>query len=162
MPKLTEQEIQSLKPPKCAWFMTVTLKPKVYKYSTTTQFELSVQELEHICILHSTAFAFVPEITKQGNVHYHGWITFFDTLNKIHFINNIKKRHNMLGFLKINDQPIEEVDRTYQYIIKELKPITAKAINSVRSIVTTNLNTSSVEVNLCEASNGLNYDNSEF
>lgn len=115
-------------------FVTITLSPKVYKYSSTTQFEFTVHELE--CALRSSSelFQCVPELTNDGNVHYHAWVKFNDKYQLVSFINKIKRMRGRFGFVKVNRETIENVSRVKEYMLKEYK-ITDKTIKSVRPLI---------------------------
>lgn len=136
MPKPTVDHILALKPPQQSYFLTVTIKPKLYKYSSTTQYDLTVGELAHILETCCKDYACFPELTERSNIHWHGWITFRDRLNQHTFVNKCKT-NKMLGMIKINDQVITDTNRTHAYIIKDLQ-LTYKVINTNRILIVTN------------------------
>lgn len=110
-------------------FTTLTLSPKIYKYQPITQYELTVNDIEKYLRSYTCKTTYSVELTQDGNVHYHTISYFNDKLQKLLFINSIKK-NKTLGFLKITSNPIitpEQLNRAAQYLIKELN-ITAKII----------------------------------
>lgn len=124
----------SIEPLEGSMFVTVTVSPKLYKYSSTTQFEMTCHELECLLKSQSSAFQCVPELTWNGNVHYHAWVKFDNKDRIITFVNKVKRLHHKFGFTKINNDVIIERERVANYMLKEYK-ITNKAIKSVRPIV---------------------------
>lgn len=114
------------------YFITVTLKPKVYKFLTATQFDITRLHLIEQLHKHTDKFIIVPEVTKLGNVHYHGII--HSSRGIVSFINAIKKQgKNNIGFMKVTPNPLdskENLDRAYEYVTKDLN-ITGNYINNM-------------------------------
>lgn len=80
-------------------FVTITIKPKLYKYQSTTQYELTFPEIR--TILHNTSDVIGNvELTNDGNIHYHAIVLFQSKLQRITFLNTAK-RNRSLGFVKI-------------------------------------------------------------
>lgn len=110
-------------PPTNSWFVTITLPPKLYKYSSVTQYELTYGEIQHIMYSCCADFECIPEHTQQGNLHYHGWFTVAEVTSKILLMNKLK-RSRQLGFIKLTTEPIitdESIRKTHTYMIKEYK-----------------------------------------
>lgn len=99
-------------------FITITLKPKLYKFSSITQFELSFPYVHHV--LDQRDCIFVAEHTNQGNIHYHAMFEgngygFVSTINQL-------KKCKSLGHVHIS--PLLQGDmqriRSYLYMCKSL------------------------------------------
>lgn len=125
-------------PPEGSYFITITLKPKLYKYSSTTQYELSYGTIQHI--LHTTVqdYEVVPEHTKDGNLHYHAWIYSSNPCAKILCLNRLK-RDRSLGYIKLTPEIIikeDQIIRVQEYLCKEFS-YTVKILRSVprRSLI---------------------------
>lgn len=99
------------------WFITITLKPKIYKIESKFQYMHTSLEVENICYRHG-CMLICPELTKDGNVHYHGIMNFKSNVSRINFCNTLKKSR-IIGYFKINSSPIEMWERTMNYIVKE-------------------------------------------
>lgn len=111
-------------------FITITLKPKLYKFQATTQYELTVCEIQHIFNQRCNDTTFVCEITEAGNIHYHAMTIFTDKVRKLCFIDAIK-RNKHFGFMKITPNSIDHIDnltRSANYLTKELL-VTSKILN---------------------------------
>lgn len=119
-------------PMKGSYFITVTLKPKLYKYPSTTQFEMTACQLEVYANQYATNFDILPELTNEGNIHYHGWLLFPDNLHKFKFQDKVKKDKN-LGFIKINTEPIIDCQRVAEYMTKSFD-ITSKIVRSPKAL----------------------------
>lgn len=102
-----------------AYFLTITLKPKLYKYSSITQLELTNNTVYQILYRCSKSFICVAEHTQAGNIHYHAVVAFGDKLRKIMMI-NMFKRNKDIGFVKIEDLPIVNKTKVSEYITKDL------------------------------------------
>lgn len=104
------------------YFLTVTIKPKFYKYGSGTQFDITRPTMSQV--LYNSRFAlYVPEHTKQGNIHYHAIVKFKDEVNKIFILNSLKAKRD-LGFIKLTPAPIKDKDalkRSVTYMVKDLK-----------------------------------------
>lgn len=104
------------------YFVTITLKPKIYKFLTVTQFDITRLHLVEQLSKHTDKFILVPEVTKLGNIHYHAII--HNSRGIVSFINAIKKQYkNNIGFMKVTPNPLdnkESLDRAYEYLVKDL------------------------------------------
>lgn len=124
----SHQIIEYLRSCRHAHFLTVTLKPKLYKFSSITQLELTNNDLFHILYGSTASYHCVSEHTSSGNVHYH---ILFDTINEysaIMLINKLKK-HRSFGFVKL-DKDIHDLVKVSEYMTKDLYN-TAKIFTSV-------------------------------
>lgn len=104
-----------------SYFFTITLKPKLYKYSSVTQYELTYGTIQHHLMTTVQDFEFVPEHTQQGNIHYHGWIYDNNPLQRINLLNKLK-RDRTLGFIKMTPEVIitnEQIKRSHDYLCKD-------------------------------------------
>lgn len=111
-----------------AHFLTVTLKPKLYRFSSITQLELTNHDLYQILYVTTSSYHCVAEHTSSGNVHYH---ILFDTINDysaIMLINKLKK-HRSFGFVKL-DKEIYDLLKCAEYMTKEIYN-TSKIFTSV-------------------------------
>lgn len=102
-------------------FVTITLKPKLYKYQALTQYELTHQIIEKL-LSNTQLSSYVVELTLDCNVHYHAIVKFRDKFNRILFMNSAKKSRE-IGFIKITPTPItkdEQLVRTITYMLKDL------------------------------------------
>lgn len=111
-----------LKPLRGSQFITITLKPKLYKYSSVTQFELTKHDIGMAICASSSDFCMIPEHTAVGNIHYHAWFKPSNDLSTITLMNKLKKMRNV-GFIKLTPEKIESNDsitRSYNYMNKDL------------------------------------------
>lgn len=111
-----EEVIARLRKPNGGYFITVTLKPLLYIKPASYQFACTINELLKILNNNCYDFGYVTELTDNSNVHYHAWVEFKNINNKHKFINAFKKS-KVLGFCKVNTEPIVEIERTYNYMI---------------------------------------------
>lgn len=103
------------------FFITITLPVKLYKYTTTTQYELTRGYLSHILMTTADKYVFVPECTRQGNVHYHA-LVYVKGKPPILCINKIKTCRNF-GMMKVTPTPVdtkESLVRCKEYLKKDL------------------------------------------
>lgn len=84
-------------------FITITLKPKLYKYSSITQLEITNHELYNILYCSTKDFIAVAEHTKQGNIHYHAIFSAQTNVSNILLMNKLKKNKNF-GFIKFDGE----------------------------------------------------------
>lgn len=101
------------------YFITITIKPKFYKYTSVTQFELSNGEVVGIFNTLTKDYIVVPEHTKAGNIHYHAVVTFREDTQRISFINKLKK-NSTLGFVKFDTNEIRNSLKVMEYMTKDL------------------------------------------
>lgn len=119
--KLTEQDVETwLLNHLTAKFITVTLKPKVYKYSSITQLELTNNVLYQILYNCTDSFICVAEHTKQGNVHYHALVYFHTDSSFILLMNKLRKQKEF-GFIHTNGNIIQSHKECAKYILKDIK-----------------------------------------
>lgn len=100
-------------------FFTITLKPKLYKYSSITQLELTNMKLFHLIYSCCRHYIVVAEHTKQGNVHYHA-IVDVDDLSKMLLLNLLKKQKEF-GFIKMDPNQIVHKKACAEYLCKSLR-----------------------------------------
>lgn len=103
---------------KIVTFVTITLKPRLYKYSFNTQYELSQREIAHMLTIHSNDFVMVAEATKSGNVHFHAIIIADDIYHQVTIINKFKKDKN-LGFIHIKEVN-SDLSPIINYMLKDI------------------------------------------
>lgn len=99
-------------------FLTVTLKPKLYKYSSITQLEVTNHTLYGILYTTADDFLCVAEHTKQGNIHYHAIVNCSTKYSKILMLNKLKKAKE-IGFIKFDDE-INSITKTAEYMVKDV------------------------------------------
>lgn len=113
-------------------FLTITLQPKLYKYSSVTQFELTHGLIEHIFEQTVDDFEMIPEHTGQGNIHYHAWFKFSRDPQKILAMNKLRRTRS-LGFIKLTPDRIltdEGIKKVHNYMNKDFDT-TRKGLASV-------------------------------
>lgn len=103
----------------CDYHMTVTLKPRLYKYTVQEQIDLTAEKLRIVLI--DTLNTCVIECTKSYNIHYH--IIFKVPLHLTNnprkfIIDRLRNFHNFFGYIKI-DQVIH-YDKYIDYIRKDI------------------------------------------
>lgn len=101
------------------YFITITLKPDLYKYSSITQYEMTVNAVKEILAKYNNYYVMVAEHTADANIHYHAMIVPRDRYANIALINKLKKGR-LFGFIKQNSEPVIERQRTFNYLKKEL------------------------------------------
>lgn len=103
--------------------VTITLNPKMYKYKSFTQYEISINEVRRLCDTLSYRYVFVPELTAQGNIHYHVLARFHTRLQEITFVNKTKSKSPIFGFSKLSKpcSELSEVNRCLHYMFKDLE-----------------------------------------
>lgn len=99
-------------------FMTITLKPKLYKYSSLTQLELTNNVVFGYLYACVDDFICVAEHTANGNIHYHAIIQASKS-QKILLINKLKKER-LLGFIKLEPDTIRNPLKCSEYITKDV------------------------------------------
>lgn len=102
-----------------SWFYTITLNPKLYKYTFNTQYDITRFEVMKILDI-SDHYSFVVEATKDGNCHYHAWCYCNNPFSRILIINKFKSS-KFIGYVMLNREPIIDTQRTYNYMIKDYK-----------------------------------------
>jgi len=105
-------------PPVGSPFLTVTLNPTWYSRKAADQFKQSKDMLKNILKKFSDEFLMIAELTKQGNVHYHGWIKYrtdHETID-IHLLDTLKVLG--LSHMKKIDKIEGSQKKTLEYMFK--------------------------------------------
>ena len=103
--------------PNCS-FLTITIKPKLYKYNSITQLEMVNSSLYKLLFKHTDKYVCVAEHTKQANIHFHAIVSFVDTSRKIGLINSLKN-HKDIGFIKFDSEISNDI-KCSEYMTKDL------------------------------------------
>lgn len=103
-------------------FVTVTLKPKLFKYQSLTQYELTKNEFTHLLQITTDKSVWVVELTKDGNVHYHFMALVHSKFHRFNMINKFKAKQ-IFGFIKVSNSVESEdsLNRVAQYLTKEIE-----------------------------------------
>lgn len=107
-------------------FITITLKPSLYKYSSNTQLELTISHLK-VILDRLGEYVFVIELTNAGNIHYHILLK-ATKINRLCAFNRIKK-NKLFGFMSskmINSD--KHLRDEINYICKDINS-TSKVLN---------------------------------
>jgi hypothetical protein len=115
-------------------FITITIKPKLYKYTSHTQFDLTWVHV-HCVLMRAYESIFVAEHTKQGNIHYHAMFK-GDNMAFMSIINGLKK-DRMLGHIHVSppfDGGLACKARAYIYMCKDVND-TMKQLGKTRNPV---------------------------
>lgn len=110
-------------------FITITLPPRAYKFNAQKQYDKVKDIVFQIMATHSNQFCLVAELTKQANVHFHGWFTERYENSTVILLDVFKSAP--LGFVKVNDERIHDVKRTYEYMQKDV----AQTLKLIKKIV---------------------------
>lgn len=102
--------------------ITLTLKPKLYKYQSLTQYELTVHDIKVLMYSLTNRYVLSTELTSNGNIHYHVIAGFRDKYQRVMLINKMR-RNRKLGFHKFSNDIVkaEDLASTVDYIIKDIK-----------------------------------------
>lgn len=105
-------------PPVGSPFLTVTLNPQWYSRKAADQFKQTKDMLKNILKKFSDEFIMVAELTKQGNVHYHGWIKYRNShdMIDIHLLDTLKVIG--LSHMKKIDNVEGSQKKTLEYMFK--------------------------------------------
>lgn len=127
IPLLDEAEniIYYMQPGSLTYFLTITLKPHLYKFNSLTQYEMTVNYVKAI-LKHASSYYCSTELTVQANVHYHSIVQFSNKVQMMRVINMLK-RNKYFGFIHLNSRCIESLDqlkRSANYMCKELSDTT--------------------------------------
>lgn len=114
-PNFTEDDVKQQ-----MLFITVTLRPDLYGRNARGQFKTSLDKFHSLMRTQLREYVWVAELTDKGNVHYHCVGYDIDTYSK-DIILDATKCHKILGNTKINTQRVEDTERTYNYLIKDLE-----------------------------------------
>lgn len=98
---------------------TVTLQNKMYVYKPEEQYDFTYLELIKRLKALGATFTIIAELTLNGNLHYHGIITFHQR-SKSHSLDfkNVFRTSKIFGYSNIKQ--IEDYEGWVEYIIKEL------------------------------------------
>lgn len=109
--------------------ITLTLNPKLYKYCSITQYELSVLEVKSLLHQLSESLCSV-ELTAVGNIHYHIIAHEKDKFRWISFFNKLRKKSRVFGFNSHKSiNCAEHLHVSLMYLIKDLDE-TAKTLHN--------------------------------
>lgn len=103
------------------YFYTVTLRPVLYKYASREQFGQTAYLIRNCASKYAKEYGIMPEITKDGNVHYHFWALFDNDTKRFLLLNELKRKRT-LGFVKLTPEVIREetnLHRVIDYTLKE-------------------------------------------
>lgn len=105
----------------CSLLMTITLKPKMYKFNSITQFELTRLVIQDILESSCIKYMSIAELTVQGNVHYHVVVKSQDKMTVCHVINRLKRERKFghMHFSQIKCKASHE--RACNYLLKDLQ-----------------------------------------
>lgn len=98
-------------------FITITLPPKAYKFKAADQYNRVKSLLKTVMTTHCEKWCLVAELTKQANVHFHGWFTERYEKATMFLLDQLKDAH--LGYTQVNKERITEIHRTHQYMTKD-------------------------------------------
>jgi len=113
--------------PDDAWFITITLNPQFYRRRAHYQYKAIIDPVKTIIKSFCCEFTLIPELTKAGNIHLHGYVVFTDKdpenieFRKIHLLDKLK----IIGMSKINNEKIQEKVRTTAYMKKSIEETNA-------------------------------------
>lgn len=96
--------------------VTVTLRPCLYKFTATEQFDKTQDKIRLILCMHNSTC--VAELTKEHNIHYHGIVDLKDISDKDYLCNRFRKYNKEFGRKSIEQVKYEDSYR--KYIVKEL------------------------------------------
>lgn len=101
-----------------SYFLTITLPPKLYKYSSITQLELTNRIVFGILHKYCKDYVCIAEHTGQGNIHYHAVVKYETKMQAIMLINSFKK-NKAIGFIKHDGSTVKEPRKVAEYLTKE-------------------------------------------
>lgn len=96
---------------------TQTLKPTAFKLKATEQLKTTFPLIKALVKETCAKACIYVELTKTGNVHYHGTLTFFSDRHKFQFLDSTTIRQK-LGFYMLKD--IDNQSRWDDYCMKNL------------------------------------------
>lgn len=116
------------------WFITITLRPELYKLRVKAQYKKTIEHVKHILALATNKYVVIAETTKAGNIHYHALAEFKEGNTKLmaSVIVDVIKGHKYLGNTKVNDTQVSEdnMSRTVEYLFKSYQD-TSTLVNFV-------------------------------
>lgn len=96
--------LQYLSPEPGSRFVTLTLKPKYYKYPVREQFSKTFAILQQILgQLYTSEGSIIAEVTEQCNIHYHMWIKCKYDIDYL----RLQDAWRSIGFVKITKEVIK-------------------------------------------------------
>lgn len=134
--KLDQIEKQYDEPDDEFEFITITLLPYLYKRTAQSQFVITYHELVSYLNCFCRDYCMVAEITKDGNVHYHGWVVWERSQSFMTFSDSLKHANHYFGFVyktKLKDGACKDVQRKRmrEYMLKDIRT-TYRMIRSVK------------------------------
>lgn len=106
-----------------SYFMTITIKPKFYKFRTKEQLYYTRFTVAGLLVDYTEDYQLVGEVTEAGNIHYHCWAYFSNSIKRIRCLNHLKVKRD-IGYVKITPEPIitlESKNRVSEYLKKDIK-----------------------------------------
>lgn len=98
-------------------FITITLNPSWYSRKACDQFKQSKDMVKQILKKFSNEFFLIAELTKAGNVHYHGWIRYINNHDTVRLhIQDTLKVIGLSHLKNINGTP----EKILEYMTKQL------------------------------------------
>lgn len=104
-----------------SFMVTITLKPKLYKYSSITQHDMTINVLKALLSNQASGYVLATELTLSGNVHYHAFVMTPCKYRRITLLNTIKK-NRYFGFIKVSNE-VHDMSNVYAcltYMIKDV------------------------------------------
>lgn len=87
----------------CEYFLTLTLKPFLYKESVKRQLEITEDQIKDFLKHMDASGVMVFETTKSANVHYHALLTFnvpeFISKRLIYYVQDYFRKSKVIGFV---------------------------------------------------------------
>lgn len=75
--------------------VTVTLKPHLYRFTASEQFDMVRPIVEEIFSLY--AGSAIAELTKENNIHIHGLVDLPGPIERNKFLNRWRRHHKIFG-----------------------------------------------------------------
>lgn len=107
--------IPNVDPMKGSYFITITLPPTMYKLPAKIQYEFMLNHIRKTFRRYGH-FQLLPELTEEGNVHFHGWVD-MTAIQRYKLIDHLKRMKHY-GYSKINKDPIVDTNRVKEYMLK--------------------------------------------
>lgn len=122
-----ERIMSSIKmPPANFVFITQTLKPSLYKHSMRKQFDMTYMDFVLMVEYVAEEFCIVAELTKDGNIHYHGWLLYKESKVGRKMLNEMIKANDKFGYIyfskvNFNKTSSEQMKDAYAYLCKDVE-----------------------------------------
>lgn len=103
--------------------ITMTLKPTLYEFTARKQLQQSLKCLRDILPIFLKSYVFVPELTKQSNIHYHILGTFNDKPYIEDQLRDLLKLSYTMGSNINISKPFGDqtnLNRAWEYIFKDI------------------------------------------